>query len=230
MFGYLMQKEIDSVNKLFNEGKKPVTAIVGGAKVSSKIAILENLMDKVDNILIGGGMAYTFVKAKGGKVGSSLVENDYLATALDILNKAEKNNVSIYLPEDTLAADSFSETAKTCVSKTNDIPENMMGLDIGPLAAKAFSETVLQSNTILWNGPMGVFEMKPFENGTKIIAEAVAKASQNGAFSLVGGGDSVAAINKFGLADKVSHVSTGGGAMLEFLEGKTLPGIEAIMN
>lgn len=230
MFGYLMQKEIDSVNKLFNEGKKPVTAIVGGAKVSSKIAILENLMDKVDNIIIGGGMAYTFVKAKGGKVGSSLVENDYLATALDILNKAEKNNVSIYLPEDTLAADSFSETAKTCVSKTNDIPENMMGLDIGPLAAKAFSETVLQSNTILWNGPMGVFEMKPFENGTKIIAEAVAKSSQNGAFSLVGGGDSVAAINKFGLADKVSHVSTGGGAMLEFLEGKTLPGIEAIMN
>jgi len=229
MFGYLIEKEIFSVSKVLSEGVAPITAIVGGAKVSSKIIIMEQLLDKVNNIIIGGGMAYTFAKAQGGNIGSSLVEMDFLETALDILAKAKKKKVTILLPEDTLAADKFSEDANTQVCDTNNIPNGWMGMDIGEKAITSFTNCILNSKTILWNGPVGVFEMDKFQNGTKAIALAVAEATKKGAFTLVGGGDSVAAVNKYNLADKVSHVSTGGGAMLEYLEGKELPGIAAIL-
>jgi len=230
MFGYLIEKEIESVNKVLSEGKSPITAIVGGAKVSSKLTIIERLIEKVDNIIIGGGMAYTFIKALGGETGNSLVEDDFRETALEILNKAKTNNLNILLPKDTIAADKFSEEANVQNCLTNAIPDGWMGLDIGEEAIAAYTSCILNSKTILWNGPMGVFELTKFQNGTKQVALAVVAATNNGAFSLVGGGDSVAAVNKFNLADKVSHVSTGGGAMLEYLEGKTLPGIAAILN
>ena len=229
MFGYLIEKEIFSVSKVLKEGVAPITAIVGGAKVSSKIIIMEQLLDKVNNIIIGGGMAYTFAKAKGGNIGSSLVEMDFLETALDILAKAKSKNVTILLPEDTLAADKFSDDANTQICDTNNIAEGWMGMDIGEKAIASFTDCIVNSKTILWNGPVGVFEMDKFQNGTKAIAIAVAEATKKGAFTLVGGGDSVAAVNKFNLAEQVSHVSTGGGAMLEYLEGKELPGIAAIM-
>lgn len=229
MFGYLIEKEIFSVSKVLKEGVAPITAIVGGAKVSSKIIIMEQLLDKVNNIIIGGGMAYTFAKAQGGNIGSSLVEMDFLETALDILAKAKSKNVTILLPEDTLAADKFSDEASTQICDTNNIAEGWMGMDIGEKAIASFTQCIVNSKTILWNGPVGVFEMDKFQNGTKAIALAVAEATKKGAFTLVGGGDSVAAVNKFNLAEQVSHVSTGGGAMLEYLEGKELPGIAAIM-
>lgn len=229
MFGYLIEKEIDSVDKVLNSHEKPLTAIVGGAKVSSKITIIERLLDKVDNLIIGGGMAYTFVKAEGGETGISLVEDDFLDTAKDILKQAKEKNTKIYIPTDTVAADKFANDADTVTCNINEIPSGYMGLDIGPESEKTFKQVILDSKLILWNGPMGVFEMDSFQHGTKIIAEVVAEATAKGAFSLIGGGDSVAAVNKFDLGDKVSHVSTGGGAMLEYLEGKTLPGIAAIL-
>ena len=230
MFGYLIEKEIESVDKVLNSKEKPLTAIVGGAKVSSKITIITKLLDKVDNLIIGGGMAYTFVKALGGQIGNSLVEDDYLDTAKDIMSEAKAKNVNLLLPIDTVIADEFSNDAHTKVVEIDKIPDGWMGLDIADKSIDLFKKAILESKLILWNGPMGVFEMERFQNGTKQIALAVAEATQNGAYSLVGGGDSVAAVNQFNLADKVSHVSTGGGAMLEYLEGKPLPGIEAILN
>lgn len=228
LFGYLIQKEIESVSKVLSNGESPTTAIVGGAKVSSKITIIEQLLSKIDNLIIGGGMAYTFAKAQGGEVGSSLVENDFLDVARGILEKAAENNVSIYLPEDTIAANAFDNDAQSQQCATNKIPEGFMGLDIGEKAIATYCDVILNSRTILWNGPMGVFEMSNFQKGTVEMAKAIAAATEKGAFSLVGGGDSVAAVTKFNMFDKVSHVSTGGGAMLEYLEGKVLPGIEAI--
>jgi len=228
MFGYLMQKEIDAVEKVMKDTARPFTAIIGGAKVSSKIDIIENLLDKVDNLVIGGGMAFTFIKAAGGKIGNSLVEDDKLDLANEIVAKAKKNGVSIVIASDAKLADSFSNDAKTQTTEANAIPDGWMGLDIGPKGEKEIAEVLMASKTILWNGPVGVFEFSNFEHGTKVTAEAVATATKNGAFSLVGGGDSVAAVNKFNLADQVSYVSTGGGALLEFIEGKVLPGIKAI--
>lgn len=228
-FGYLIEKEIESVAKVMEDSQTPVTAIVGGAKVSSKITIIENLIPKIDNLIIGGGMTYTFVKANGGNVGNSLVENDFLDKAKTILVNAKDNNVKVVLAKDSIIADDFNNEANIKVCNSGDIPDGWMGLDIGPEATKEVEETILNSKTILWNGPLGVFEMSNFENGTKQTAIAIAKATEKGAFSLIGGGDSVAAINKFNLSQKVSHVSTGGGAMLEFLEGKELPGIKAIL-
>ncbi len=230
MFGYLIEKEIESVDKVLNSTQKPLTAIVGGAKVSSKITIITKLLDKVDSLIIGGGMAYTFAKALGGNVGNSLIEDDYIATANEIIAEAKAKNVKLLIPVDTVAADEFSDEAKTQVCNTSEIPDGWMGLDIGEGAVEAFKAEVLASKLILWNGPMGVFEMNKFQKGTKEIALAVAEATEKGAFSLVGGGDSVAAVNKFDLGKRVSHVSTGGGAMLEYLEGKQLPGIAAILN
>lgn len=231
MFGYLIEKEIESVDKVLNSTERPLTAIVGGAKVSSKIEIITQLLEKVDNLIIGGGMAYTFVKAQGGHVGSSLIEEDHLQTAINILNTAKQKGVEIYLPKDTIAANEFSNEAAIQECPTGEIQEGWMGLDIGRGAIDDFVQVILKSKLILWNGPMGVFEMSNFQAGTKAVALAVANATEElGAFSLVGGGDSVAAVNKFNLADKVSHVSTGGGAMLEYLEGKQLPGIAAILN
>ena len=229
-FGYLIEKVIISVDKVLNSDEKPLTAIVGGAKVSSKITIIERLLDTVDNLIIGGGMAYTFVKAQGGKIGNSLVEDDYLELALKIIEKAKKNNVNLLLPVDTIIADDFNNNANTQLVPINTIPDGWMGLDIGEKSSELFKDTILNSKLILWNGPMGVFEMESFQKGTVTIALTLAKATEKGAFSLVGGGDSVAAINKFNLGNKVSHVSTGGGAMLEYLEGKQLPGIAAILN
>lgn len=229
-FGYLIEKEIISVDKVLNSKEKPLTAIVGGAKVSSKITIIERLLNTVDNLIIGGGMAYTFVKAQGGKVGNSLVEDDYLELALKIIKKAKENKVNLLLPIDTIIADEFNNNANTKVVSINDIPDGWMGLDIGEKSCELFSKTILDSKLILWNGPMGVFEMESFQKGTITIALTLAEATKKGAFTLIGGGDSVAAINKFNLGDKVSHVSTGGGAMLEYLEGKQLPGIAAILN
>ncbi len=227
-FGYLMAKELEALEKIFNSGKKPVVAIVGGAKVSSKISILENLLDKVDEIIIGGGMAFTFIKAKGGQVGNSLVEADFIETAKSIEAEAAKKGVRLHLPVDAIAADQFDNHANTRACKIDNIPDGFMGLDIGEESIALFSQAVSQARTLLWNGPMGVFEMENFAKGTEAIAKEIAKATQNGAFSVVGGGDSVAAVNKFKLGSAVSHVSTGGGAMLECLEGKTLPGIAAI--
>ncbi len=228
MFGLLMEAEVASAEKVLHQAEKPFTAIIGGAKVSDKILIIENLLERATDIIIGGGMAYTFLKARGGKIGNSLCENDRMKTALEILEKAKQKNVSIHLPEDSVIADKFAADANTEVRPSDEIPDGWMGLDIGPKAVGIFSEVIRNSKTILWNGPMGVFEMEKFQNGTKCVALTVAEATAAGAFSLVGGGDSVAAVNKFNLADKVSYVSTGGGAMLEYFEGKVLPGIAAI--
>lgn len=228
-FGLLLASEIENVKKVLETNEKPVTAIIGGAKVSSKITIIENILDKIDHLIIGGGMAFTFIKAQGGKIGSSLVEDDKQELALEILEEAKKKQVSVHLPVDAVIADSFSETADTKISAIDEIPEGWMGLDVGPMTNENFAEVLINSKTILWNGPVGVFEMEKFAEGTKILGTNIAKATKNGAFSLVGGGDSVAAVQKFNLADKVSYVSTGGGAMLEMLEGKTLPGIKALL-
>ena len=228
MFGLLMEGEVASAEKVLHQSEKPFTAIIGGAKVSDKNLIIENLLDRATDIIIGGGMAYTFMKAQGGQIGKSLCEADRLDTALEILSKAAAKGVNIHLPADSIIADAFSADANTEIAPSNAIPDGWMGLDIGPEARKAFHEVITRSRTILWNGPMGVFEMEKFQAGTKAIAEAVAESTRNGAFSLVGGGDSVAAVNKFGFDDQVSYVSTGGGAMLEYFEGKVLPGIAAI--
>jgi len=228
MFGYIMEDEVKSIDRVLKNTERPFTAILGGAKVSGKIEIINNLIDKVDNLLIGGGMMFTFIKALGGEVGSSLVEEDLLQLARETSDKAEANNVKIYIPQDAILANAFANDAERMESGSTNIPAGWMGLDIGPKAIQAYREVILNSKTILWNGPMGVFEMPNFEDGTKAIAEAVAEATQNGAFSLIGGGDSVAAINKYHLKDKVSYVSTGGGAMLEYIEGKELPGVKAI--
>jgi phosphoglycerate kinase len=228
MFGLVMEGEVASAEKVMHQGEKPFTAIIGGAKVSDKILIIENLLERATDIIIGGGMAYTFMKAEGGHIGNSLCEIDRLDTALEILKKAEAKGVNIHLPSDSIVADAFSATANTSDAPSFNIPDGWMGLDIGPNAAEQFSNVIKQSKTILWNGPMGVFEMEKFQHGTKAVAVAIAAATKNGAFSLVGGGDSVAAVNQFGFHDQVSYVSTGGGAMLEYFEGKSLPGIDAI--
>lgn len=230
MFGYLLEKEIENVDRVLNATEKPVTAIVGGAKVSSKITIIERLLGKVDNLIVGGGMAYTFVKAMGGKVGNSLVEDDYLDVAKNILDMAASNNVKVVIPTDTVIADQFSNDANRQLVNINEIPDGWMGLDTGADTSAICHDVLMNSKVILWNGPMGVFEMENFQKGTLDIANSIVEATANGAFSLIGGGDSVAAINQFNLADKVSYVSTGGGAMLEFLEGKELPGVAAILN
>jgi phosphoglycerate kinase len=226
--GHLLQKEIESLNKVLNNSTKPVTAILGGAKVSTKITVIENILDKIDHLIIGGGMTFTFIKAKGGKIGSSLVEEDKLNLALEIIEKAEEKNVQIHLPTDAVVADSFSEFANINTESVDNISDGWMGLDVGPKTLEEFKRVVLQSKTILWNGPLGVFEMEPFAKGTIELGNYIAEATANGAFSLVGGGDSVAAVKQFGFENKVSYVSTGGGAMLEMLEGKKLPGIAAL--
>jgi phosphoglycerate kinase len=228
MFGLLMESEVNSAEKVLHQSQKPFTAIIGGAKVSDKILIIENLLERATDIIIGGGMAYTFMKAQGGRIGNSLCEDDRLPMALDLLKKAEGKGVCIHLPSDSVIADKFDANANDSTAPSNNIPDGWMGLDIGENAVEQFTNVIRRSKTILWNGPMGVFEMKKFQHGTKSIAKAVVEATQKGAFSLVGGGDSVAAVNQFGYADKVSYVSTGGGAMLEYFEGKTLPGIAAI--
>ncbi len=228
MFGYVMGNELRSINKVLKEGEKPFTAILGGAKVSGKIEIINNLLDKVDNLIIGGGMMFTFIKAKGGKTGNSLVEDDLIETAKDAMLKAEQLGVNLYIPEDAVIADKFDNEANQKCRPSNDIPDGWMGLDIGVEASETFRKVIEGSATILWNGPMGVFEMDNFAEGTLDVAKAIARATEKGAYSLVGGGDSVAAINKYHLQDKVSYVSTGGGAMLEYIEGKTLPGVAAI--
>jgi phosphoglycerate kinase len=230
MFGLLMEKEVLNAQKVLKDAESPFTAIVGGAKVSDKIMILENLIGKAQNIIIGGGMAYTFYKAMGGEIGNSICEEDKLDLAISLMEKAKQNNVQLHLPIDSIIADQFHAEANVMISPSNKIQEGWMGLDIGPKAIEDFSEVILNSKTILWNGPMGVFEMEKFSKGTEMIAKKVAEATQKGAFSLIGGGDSVAAINKFELKDQVSFVSTGGGAMLEYFEGKELPGISAILN
>lgn len=228
MFGYLMQNEVVAVEKVLKTAVHPVTAIIGGSKVSTKITIIENLLTKVDNLLIVGGMAFTFAKSQGGKVGNSLCEDDMLELANTIIAKAKAGNVNLVLPSDCVAADKFAPDAATQPSSNDNIPDGWMGLDMGPASVVEMSEVIKNSKTILWNGPAGVFEFEAFTVGTKAIAESIVAATKNGAFSLIGGGDSVAAINKFGLADQVSYVSTGGGALLEMIEGKVLPGIEAI--
>lgn len=230
LFGTVMEGEVTAGEKVLHNSERPFTAIIGGAKVSDKILIIENLLERATDVIIGGGMAYTFMKARGGKIGSSLCEEDRLQTAVDLLKKATEKGVSIHLPEDSVIADKFAADAETKIAASDAIPDGWMGLDIGPKACGVFSEVIRKSKTILWNGPMGVFEMEKFQKGTKAIADAVAESTQNGAYSLVGGGDSVAAVNQFGYTDKVSYVSTGGGAMLEFFEGKQLPGIAAIKN
>ncbi len=228
MFGYLMQAEVDAVEKVLKTAQKPVTAIIGGSKVSSKITIIENLLSKVDNILIVGGMAFTFAKAQGGRIGSSLCEDDMIETAINVMNKSKELGVNLVLPTDCVAADKFANDADTQICDDKNIPDGWMGLDMGPASCAEMAKVIKDSKTILWNGPAGVFEMAKFQEGTKTIAEAIAEATSNGAFSLIGGGDSVAAINQFGLSDKVSYVSTGGGALLEMIEGKDLPGVKAI--
>lgn len=228
MFGYLIENELKAMDKVLHSPDRPFTAIMGGAKVSDKILIIENLLNRVDNLIIGGGMTYTFIKAQGGKIGKSLCEEDKLELALDLLKKAKEKGVKVYIPVDAVNADAFDANANTMISKIDETPDGWMGLDIADESIKQFSEVIKNSKTILWNGPMGVFEMEKFSKGTSAIAQAIAEATAEGAFSLVGGGDSVAAINKNKLADKVSYVSTGGGAMLEYLEGKELPGIKAI--
>lgn len=228
MFGLLMESEVSSAEKVLHSAEKPFTAIIGGAKVSDKILIIENLLERATDIIIGGGMAYTFEKAQGGKIGNSLCEEDRLDTARELLKKAEAKGVCLHFPTDSIIADKFDANALTSNAPSNAVPDGWMGLDIGPNACEQFANVIKRSKTILWNGPMGVFEMDKFQHGTKSIATAVAEATQDGAFSLVGGGDSVAAVNQFGYTDKVSYVSTGGGAMLEYFEGKELPGIAAI--
>ncbi len=228
MFGFLINNELNAMDKVIKAADKPFTAIMGGAKVSDKILIIENLLDRVDNLIIGGGMTYTFIKAQGGNIGNSLCEADKLDLALDILKKAEAKGVKVYIPTDAVNADKFEAEANTSVSKTNETPDGWMGLDIADETIATFTEVIKNSKTVLWNGPMCVFEMDKFSKGTSAVAKALAEATANGAFTLIGGGDSVAAINKNKLADKVSYVSTGGGAMLEYMEGKELPGIKAI--
>jgi len=228
MFGFLINKEIEAMDKVLHNSEKPMTAIMGGAKVSDKIQVIENLLDKVDNLIIGGGMTYTFIKARGGKIGNSLCEEDKLDVAADLVKKAEAKGVKLILPVDQVLADKFDNDAKTDVTDIDDGKDGYMGLDIGEKSVTLLSEVIMNSKTLLWNGPMGVFEMANFQKGTVSIAQAIAESTAKGCFSLVGGGDSVAAVNKFGLADKVSYVSTGGGAMLEYIEGKVLPGIKAI--
>lgn len=228
MFGFLIEKELKSMDKVLHHSEKPLTAIMGGAKVSSKIVIIERLLEKVNHLIIGGGMTFTFIKARGGQVGNSIVESEKLDMALDILEKAEEKGVKVHLPSDALIADKFDNEANRKTCAVDEIPEGWMGLDIGPETAKSYEEIISSSKTILWNGPMGVFEMDNFETGTKAIAHALVEATKKGAFTLVGGGDSVAAVNKFKLGDEVSYVSTGGGALLEYMEGKSLPGIKAI--
>ena len=228
-FGALMAKEIESIDKVMKTGEKPVTAILGGAKVSSKITIIDHILDKIDYLIIGGGMTFTFIKAQGGSIGDSLVEDDKMELANQIIKKTKAKNVQVYLPVDAVIADAFSNDAHTKTCKIDEIPNGWMGLDVGPQTESLFADVVSMSKTILWNGPLGVFEMPNFAKGTIALGKAIAKATENGAFSLVGGGDSVAAVKQFGFEDKVSYVSTGGGAMLESLEGKTLPGIAAIL-
>lgn len=227
-FGYLMAGELANAEKILNGAAKPFTAVMGGSKVSDKIQLIEKLLDKVDNLIIGGGMAYTFAKAAGGTIGNSLLEADKLDLANELVKKAKAKGVNLYLPTDTIVADKFANDANTGVSPTSSIKDGWMGLDIGPDTILAFSKVIESSKTILWNGPVGVFEMESFEKGTRAIADAVVKATENGAFSLIGGGDSAAAVAKFGLTDEVSYVSTGGGALLEYMEGKELPGVKAI--
>jgi phosphoglycerate kinase len=228
LFGYLMQNEIDAVEKVLKNTARPFTAIMGGSKVSSKIEIIENLLTKVDNLIIAGGMTYTFTKALGGKIGNSIVEDDKLDLALSLVQKAKDNNVNLVLAVDAKAADGFSNDARTQIVPVHEIPDGWEGLDIGPETEKLFAAVIEASQTILWNGPTGVFEFENFTGGSRAVGSAIVKATENGAFSLIGGGDSVACVNKFGIADKMSYVSTGGGALLEFIEGKTLPGIKAI--
>lgn len=229
MFGYVMGNELSNINKLLDHAERPFTAIMGGAKVSDKILLMDQLINKVDYLLVGGAMSYTFAKALRGKVGKSLVEEDKLEEALKILKSAEAKGVKIVLPKDSVVADNFSNDAKISTAPNNNIPDGWMGLDIGPETITEFSDIIKKSKSILWNGPVGVFEMSNFQNGTKAVANAIVEATANGSFSLIGGGDSAAAINKFGLADKVSYVSTGGGALLEYIEGKQLPGVKAIL-
>ena len=228
MLGFLMEKEVQAVDNILKDIKRPFTAIMGGSKVSTKIGIIENLMDKVDNLILCGGMTYTFAKAQGGNIGNSICEEDKLDLALDIMKKAKEKGVNLVLGSDCVAADSFSNDAKTQICSAMEIPEGWMGLDAGPDSSIQFRDVILPAKTILWNGPAGVFEFENFDKGSRAIADAIAEATANGAFSLVGGGDSVACVNKFGLSDSVSYVSTGGGALLEAIEGKTLPGIAAI--
>jgi phosphoglycerate kinase len=230
MFGYVMENELESINKIMNDTERPFTAIMGGAKVSDKILLIDQLINKVDYLLIGGGMSYTFAKALGGKIGKSLVEEDKLDEALKIIDKAKAKGMHLILPKDSIIADAFSNDAKISTAPNDAIPDGWMGVDIGDETIKEFSEIIKKSKAILWNGPVGVFEMPNFAKGTKAIADAIVEATANGSYSLIGGGDSAAAINQFKLADKVSYVSTGGGALLEYIEGKELPGIQAILN
>lgn len=229
-FGALLAKEIESIGKVLESGKKPITAVLGGSKISSKITIVENILDKVDNLIIGGGMSFTFIKAQGGKIGNSICEDDKQELALEILKKAEEKGVKIHLPVDVVAADDFSNDANTQFVDIFNIPDGWEGIDAGLQSREHFDKVIKESKTILWNGPLGVFEMENFAKGTIALGNSIAEATKNGAFSLVGGGDSVAAVKEFGFGDKVSYVSTGGGAMLESLEGKTLPGIQAILS
>jgi phosphoglycerate kinase len=228
-FGSLLAKEIESIKKVMEDGEKPVLAVLGGAKVSSKITVIENILDKVDHLIIGGGMTFTFVKAQGGKIGDSICEDDKMELALDIMKQAEAKGVKIHIPVDVIAADAFSNDANTQILDVREIPDGWQGLDAGPKSLENFDTVVNECKTILWNGPLGVFEMENFANGTIALGNSIANSTKNGAFSLVGGGDSVAAVKQFGFENKVSYVSTGGGAMLESLEGKTLPGIAAIL-
>lgn len=228
-FGLLMAKEVNAMEQVLTNSKHPFTAILGGAKVSDKIQLISNLINKADNIVIGGGMMFTFVKAANGKIGKSLVEDDFIGNIADILSKAKEKGVKIYIPSDVVAADAFANDANTKIMNAGEIEDGWMGLDIGPVSRKEIADIVLNSKTILWNGPMGVFEMEAFTEGTKYVAEAIAEATAKGAYSLIGGGDSVSAIKKYKLGDKVSYVSTGGGAMLEYVEGKTLPGVHALL-
>lgn len=227
-FGLLMAQELEAIDKVLNSGEKPITAILGGSKVSTKITIIENILPKVDNLIIGGGMAFTFIKAQGGKIGNSLVEDDKLDLALEILEKAKNQNVKVYIPVDVVAAKEFSNDAEKQEVNANEIPDGFMGLDVGKKSQEIINEVILSSKTILWNGPLGVFEMPNFAVGTQALGDSIAEATKNGAFSLVGGGDSVAFVKQFGYGDKVSYVSTGGGAMLESLEGLELPGVAAV--
>ena len=229
-FGYLLAKEIESINKVLSDSEKPVTSILGGSKVSSKITIIENILDKVNHMIIGGGMTFTFIKALGGKIGNSICEDDKLDLAIEILKKAKEKGVQIHLPVDVIAADAFANDANTQVIDVNQIPDGWQGLDAGPKSLEIFRRLILDSKTILWNGPLGVFEMESFANGTIKLGDFIAESTANGAFSLVGGGDSVAAVKQFGFEEKMSYVSTGGGAMLEMLEGRVLPGIAAILD
>lgn len=229
-FGTLLAKEIESLNKVLKNSEKPVTAVLGGSKVSSKITVIENILDKVDHMIIGGGMTFTFIKAQGGKIGESICEDDKLDLALEILRLAKEKNVQVHIPVDVIAADDFSNNANTQVVDVTAIPDGWQGLDAGPKSLENFKKVILESKTILWNGPLGVFEMETFSKGTIALGDYIAEATEKGAFSLVGGGDSVAAVKQFGFEDKMSYVSTGGGAMLEMLEGKVLPGIAAILD